>query len=69
MVTVVWEDETRRARALIDAQMCCQIWQQALVVYHWPLAAVASLSLVVSVLTVIAALSYLGRRSSGRVHG
>ena len=45
------------------------IWQQSLVVYNWPLAAVASLSLVVSVLSVIAALSYLGRRSSGHVHG
>ena len=33
------------------------IWQQSLVVYNWPLAAVASLSLVVSVLSVIAALS------------
>ena len=40
------------------------IWQQSLVVYNWPLAAVASLSLVVSVLSVIAALSWLGRRSS-----
>ena len=45
------------------------IWQQALVVYHWPAAAVASLALVVSVLSVIAALSWLGRRSSGNIHG
>ena len=45
------------------------IWQQSLVVYNWPLAAVASLSLVVSVLTVIAALSYLGRRSSRHLYG
>ena len=45
------------------------IWQQSLVVFNWPFAAVASLSLVVSVLTVIAALSYLGRRSSGAIHG
>jgi len=45
------------------------IWQQSLVVYNWPLAAVASLSLVVSVLSVIAALSYLGRRSSRHLHG
>src|SRR6195256_2844293 len=45
------------------------IWQQSLVVYNWPLAAVASLSLVVSVLSVIAALSCLGRRSSGHLHG
>ena len=45
------------------------IWQQALIVFHWPQAAVASLSLVVSVLSVIAALSWLGRRSTGYVHG
>jgi putative spermidine/putrescine transport system permease protein len=45
------------------------IWQQSLVVYHWPLAAVASLSLVVSVLSVIAALSWLGRRSSRHLYG
>ena len=45
------------------------IWQQALVVYHWPLAAVASLALVVSVLSVVAALSWVGRRSGGYVHG
>jgi len=45
------------------------IWQQALVVYHWPLAAVASLSLMVSVMTVIAALSWIGRRSGGYVNG
>ena len=45
------------------------IWQQSLVVYNWPLAAVISLSLVVSVLSVIAALSYVGRRSSGHLHG
>ena len=45
------------------------IWQQSLVVYHWPLAAVASLALVVSVLSVVAALSWLGRRSGGYVHG
>jgi putative spermidine/putrescine transport system permease protein len=45
------------------------IWQQSLVVYHWPLAAVASLALVVSVLSVVAALSWIGRRSGGYVHG
>jgi putative spermidine/putrescine transport system permease protein len=45
------------------------IWQQSLVVYNWPLAAVASLALVVSVLSVVAALSWLGRRSGGYVHG
>ena len=45
------------------------IWQQSLVVYHWPLAAVASLSLVVSVLSIVAALSWVGRRSGGYVNG
>ncbi len=45
------------------------IWQQAMVVYHWPLAAVASLALVISVLSVVAALSWVGRRSGGHVHG
>ncbi len=45
------------------------IWQQSLVVFNWPFAAVASLSLLISVLTVIAALSFLGRRSSGNLHG
>ena len=45
------------------------IWQQSLVVYNWPLAAVISLSLVISVLSVIAALSWLGRRSGGHLHG
>lgn len=45
------------------------IWQQSLVVFNWPLAAVASLTLLVSVLSVVSALSYLGRRSSGYMHG
>jgi len=45
------------------------IWQQSLVVFNWPLAAVASLTLLVSVLSVVSALSYLGRRSSGYLHG
>jgi putative spermidine/putrescine transport system permease protein len=45
------------------------IWQQSLVVFNWPLAAVASLSLLISVLSVVSALSWLGRRSSGLVHG
>jgi putative spermidine/putrescine transport system permease protein len=45
------------------------IWQQSLVVFNWPLAAVASLALLVSVLTVVSALSWLGRRSSGLIHG
>ena len=45
------------------------IWQQSLVVFNWPLAAVASLTLLISVLTVVGALSWLGRRSGGYVHG
>ena len=40
------------------------IWQQSLVVFNWPLAAVASLTLLVSVLSVDRARSsWLGRRS------
>jgi putative spermidine/putrescine transport system permease protein len=45
------------------------IWQQSLVVFNWPLAAVASLALLISVLSVVAALAYIGRRSSGLIHG
>ncbi|WP_296337691.1 ABC transporter permease [Reyranella sp.] len=45
------------------------IWQQSLVVFNWPFAAVVSISLLVSVLTVVSALSWLGRRSGGYVHG
>lgn len=45
------------------------IWQQSLVVFNWPFASVASLALLVSVLSVITALSYLGRRASGAIHG
>ena len=45
------------------------IWQQSLVVFNWPMAAVASLTLLISVLSVVGALSWLGRRSGGYVHG
>ncbi len=45
------------------------IWQQSLVVSNWPFAAVASIALLVSVLTVVSALSWLGRRSSGHLQG
>lgn len=45
------------------------IWQQSLVVFNWPFAAVTSLALLISVLSVITALSYLGRRASGAIHG
>lgn len=45
------------------------IWQQSLVVFNWPFAAVASIALLVSVLTVVSALSWLGRRPSGHLQG
>jgi putative spermidine/putrescine transport system permease protein len=45
------------------------IWQQSLVVFNWPFAAVVSLALLVSVLSVISALSWFGRRASGAIHG
>ena len=45
------------------------IWQQSLVVFNWPFAAVISVSLLVSVLTVVSALSWFGRKSGGYVHG
>lgn len=45
------------------------IWQQSLVVFNWPFAAVASIALLVSVITVVSALSWLGRRSSGHLQG
>ena len=45
------------------------IWQQSLVVFNWPLAAVLSLALLISVLSVIAALAFLGRRTGGHLHG
>ncbi len=45
------------------------IWQQSLVVFNWPFAAVVSIALLISVLTVVSALSWLGRRSGGYVHG
>jgi putative spermidine/putrescine transport system permease protein len=45
------------------------IWQQSLVVFNWPLAAVASMALLISVLSVVGALAYVGRRSSRYLHG
>ena len=39
------------------------IWQQSLVVYNWPLASVAALTLLVSVGLGVAAIAALGRRS------
>jgi putative spermidine/putrescine transport system permease protein len=38
------------------------IWQESLVVYNWPLASVAALTLLISVTAAIAAISLLGRR-------
>lgn len=40
------------------------IWQQSLVVYNWPLASVAALTLLVSVTAGIVAISALGRRGT-----
>jgi putative spermidine/putrescine transport system permease protein len=45
------------------------IWQQSLVVFNWPLAAVAALCLLVSVGAGIVALGMLGARLGGRAHG
>lgn len=44
------------------------IWQQSLVVYNWPLASVAALTLLVSVSVVIVAISALGRRGTRYLH-
>lgn len=44
------------------------IWQQSLVVYNWPLASVAALTLLVSVGLGVAAISALGRRNLGYAH-
>ena len=43
------------------------IWQQSLVVYNWPLASAAALTLLVSVGLGVAAISALGRRSRAYV--
>lgn len=44
------------------------IWQQSLVVYNWPLAAVASITLLISVMLCITAITFLGRRSMRYLH-
>lgn len=44
------------------------IWQQSLVVYNWPLASVAALTLLVSVSLGVVLIATLGRRSKGYVH-
>lgn len=41
------------------------IWQQSLVVYNWPLASVAALTLLVSVSACVVAISALGQRLAG----
>ena len=38
------------------------VWQQSLVVYNWPLAAVAAVTLLLSVMSCIVLLNFLGRR-------
>jgi putative spermidine/putrescine transport system permease protein len=44
------------------------IWQQSLVVYNWPLASVAALTLLLSVSAGIVALTLLGRRGMRHLH-
>ena len=44
------------------------IWQQSLVVYNWPLASVAALTLLISVTAGIVAISMLGRRGMRHLH-
>ena len=44
------------------------IWQQSLVVYNWPLASVAALTLLISVTSAIVAISLLGRRGMRHLH-
>ena len=44
------------------------IWQQSLVVYNWPLASVAALTLLLSVTAGIVAISMLGRRGMRHLH-
>lgn len=44
------------------------IWQQSLVVYNWPLAAVAAIVLLVSVSICIALIALLGRRGMRYLH-
>ncbi|CAM4382936.1 ABC transporter permease [Bordetella tumbae] len=44
------------------------IWQQSLVVYNWPLAAVASIVLLASVMLCIVLMAALGRRGSRYLH-
>jgi putative spermidine/putrescine transport system permease protein len=44
------------------------IWQESLIVYNWPLASVAALTLLISVTAAIAAISLLGRRGMRHLH-
>lgn len=45
------------------------IWQQAMVVYNWPFAAAISLTLLASVLVVVAVLNTLAKRTERKIHG
>jgi putative spermidine/putrescine transport system permease protein len=45
------------------------IWQQSLVVYNWPLASVAALTLLISVGLGVMTIAAVGRRSQRYVHG
>jgi putative spermidine/putrescine transport system permease protein len=45
------------------------VWQQAMVVYNWPFAAVISMTLLSAVLIVAAALSAVGNHIERKVHG
>ena len=44
------------------------VWQESLVVYNWPLASVAALTLLILVTGAIAAISLLGRRCMRHLH-
>lgn len=45
------------------------IWQQSVVVYNWPFAAVVSIFLLVSVMGVIAMIGWAGKRITERIDG
>lgn len=45
------------------------VWQQAMVVSDWPFAAAAAVTLMVSVLAVIAVIALAGRVATGRLNG
>jgi len=45
------------------------IWQQSVVVYNWPFAAVFSIFLLISVMGVIALIGWIGKVSAERING